>query len=341
MADSHKLLNAIDQKLVRLTDAKRNVLQEKALIMEGRLQDWLVGYGGVIGLTISRYGSFQLDTIVNPFDVDRQYDVDMGVELLFNDELSYQPQTYLRKLYDEMCTVFNEPEFKSFCVRANYSLTETVPNFHIDVSLYRKSIHGRQIAAKIGEWKASDPLEFVNWFESEARQKQHLKTIVRLLKWWAQSYWTEMPSGLVLTILSAQAYMDDTNLGRSFRKTIEAICAMFAIQVSCSRPTTPAGEDLLAPESKSFKQTIRTRFEKLSSDIGAAIDENDVKRTIELWNRIFDGRIPNSMTEHLKNGLEVQLGYSDGYKLLDGGAIAAASATEGSPFASTKFYGKS
>lgn len=340
MANSSHFLEILDKEKVTLSVARRTKLADKALSMENRLKGCLISYGNINDVEISLHGSFKLDTIVNPFDANVSYDIDMGVELI-SDGLTYLPSTYMKHVFEKLEKAFDNVEHRPYCIRANYAVDDSAPAFHIDVSLYKVESGMKYIAAKVGEWHESDPLAFASWFKEESEIKPHLTAIIRLLKWWAQSYWTEMPSGLVLSIWATNNYIHDDRLDVCMQQTVSRITDQLNISIECLRPTAPKGIDILEKASLSFKTLIRNRFEKLETDIQNAIDEADLERTINKWNTIFDNQIPISMTSLLKTTLTISSGNTAfGHIMGKNGTIVGAALTQDrANVPPTRFFG--
>lgn len=340
MANSSHFLEILDKQKVILSAARQAKLADKALTMERRLKECLISYGNIGDVQISLHGSFRLNTIVNPFDADESYDVDMGVELI-SGGLTYLPSTYMKHVLEMLGKDFDNVEHRPYCIRANYAVDDSSPAFHLDISLYKIEGGTKYIAVKDGEWHESNPLAFVTWFEEESKAKPHLAAIVRLLKWWAQSYRTEMPSGLVLSIWVANNYMHDDRLDICMQKTVSRIADQLNISIECLRPTTPKGIDLLLETPLSIKTTMKNRVGKLATDIQNIISETDPERAVNQWDMIFYNQIPASMISLLKAAVTISSGNTGfGHIMGNNGTITSATSIQDrANVPPTRFFG--
>lgn len=197
--------------------------------------------------------------------------------------------------------------------------------FHIDLPMYYSTTKKSPDLAHLKDsWITSDPIEFIDWFErkvksgfkaeyiyesklysvqynawkeSVRREDAQLRRIVRYLKAWCDyrcnATGTDMPCGIILTILAAENYSSNGRDDISLRDTLINIQTALQKEFVCRRPTTPKDEDLL----KTYEH--KTYFMgELSSFVDAAkqaINEGNEKRSCGKWQSKFGNRFSCSM----------------------------------------------
>ena len=157
-----------------------------------------------------------------------------------------------------------------------------------------------QLAHKSKNYIDSDPREFYKWFNDKANDQ--LKRIVRYLKAWRdkqnKSYSTKLPSGLVLTILATNNYVEDERDDIAFRDTLEAIKSKIDDNYECKRPTTKKDEDLLEKYSESH---FKDRLNKFIDSGNKAIDLSNPKEGCKKWQKHFGDRFVCANIEDKSN----------------------------------------
>jgi hypothetical protein len=197
--------------------------------------------------------------------------------------------------------------------------------FHIDLPMYYSTTKKSPDLAHLKKsWITSDPVEFIQWFEEKVksgfkaeyiyerklysvqydnwkenirRQDAQLRRIVRYLKAWCDyrcnSNGTDMPCGIILTILAAENYVPNERDDISLRDTLIKIQTKLQSKFICMRPTTPTEDDLLK------KYEHKTYFMgELSSFIDSAkqaINEGNEKRACGKWQSKFGNRFSCAM----------------------------------------------
>ena len=119
------------------------------------------------------------------------------------------------------------------------------------------------------DWEESDPEAITKWFNKAVVNKspdenngKQLRRIVRLLKKWARSRnsWN-MPSGLILSILSEECYVSVLNRDDdSFYKTIKAIKNRLYFNKVVNNPTN--GKEITS--SDKHKNKVQNLYDKLT-----------------------------------------------------------------------------
>jgi hypothetical protein len=260
-----------------------------------------------------------MDTIINP--IQRDYDLDDGIYFIgqLSKENRPAPSTYHTWIIDAIGNHTNQVIDKDTCVRVVYS-----EGYHIDLPIYYASYYNPDLAHKKAGWILSNPIEFVEWFETKAgsgfkqeylfevtKQAEYrkwaedvrkldvqLRRVVRYLKGWADFKNNGEPSGIILTILATENFQTHFRDDIALYETIKRIRKSLSSEFVCRRPTTPKGEDLFLKYDTKAKKSFLTSLDELIKSAGEAITETDKKKSCSLWKDQFGPRFPC----HLVNG---------------------------------------
>jgi hypothetical protein len=255
-----------------------------------------------------------MDTIIKPVHDD--YDLDDGIYFIGNLQRIKRPAPILfhkaivaalDRGHDDIETIND----KATCVRVRYK-----KGFHIDLPIYyANNYNAPELAHKDEGWILSNPIEFINWFETRAesgfkqeylyetrlyaaeydnwlsdiRKKDvQLRRIVRYIKSWGDLRREEMPCGLVMTILATNNYFSHESDAISLKETLVNIRKSLNTRFECLRPTTPIGEDLLKDyENKSAFLTYLNNF---INDATNALIEPDAIKACAHWQKSLGNR---------------------------------------------------
>lgn len=252
-------------------------------------------------------GSFMMNTIIEP--ISREFDIDDGIYFISKDEPGYSTQTFHNWIVDALKGHTKEdPVDKNTCVRVIYKA-----NYHVDLPVYYVQEGAKpKLAHKVKGWIESDPREFMIWFSDQCDERGQLRRIVRYLKVWSDFRKGELPSGMIMSILAAENYIsnprDDIALYLTLAKIMETLRRRF----TCTRPTTPIGEDLL----NTFSQTKREYFlSSLRSLVEAASfatsDSASHKDACKQWQSCFGAdRFPFEDEEIVEEKFRMDLQYN-------------------------------
>lgn len=332
MADCHSLFQSFNQA-IRLTEERRQALLTARNDLKTRI---INGFNTTSNLhtavqqvEFQTQGSFIMDTIINPLSED--YDLDYGVYFIGNQPRSNRPATKIFHDFIVGCIKPNNPfveqiNDKDTCVRARYKegysyLFENKQNklskgFHIDLPLYYAgSKKCPDLAHLKKSWMESDPIEFIDWFESIVnsgfsskllyernlyakeyndwkdrvrKEDAQLRRIVRYMKAWCDYQDRDMPPGIVLTILAANNYAANSRDDLALRDTLISIHTELNAEFACLRPTSPKGEDLL--EGYEHKDYFMKQLGLFVEAAKQAINELNEKRACGKWQFHFGSR---------------------------------------------------
>lgn len=237
-------------------------------------------------------GSFDMGTIVKP--IDGEYDLDYGVYLqgYSDDEDEWSaPATVHNWIIDAVKNhTKTPPENKKTCVRVIFK-----GSYHIDLPIYIESKSKCKLAHLEKGWIQSQSKNITEWFQEQVIDKgSALRDVVKILKGWADHQGTKrgkMPSGLALTILAANNFIDRERLDESVYETVKAIYWQTKDQVEIYNPTDPC-EKISDRLSDQVKQRFQEAVESLFDNLKAAYENKSFFESSKLWNEEFGDRFP-------------------------------------------------
>jgi len=264
-------------------------------------------------LEFQSQGSFVMDTIIKPLRDD--YDLDDGIYFFgsmkkHNRPLPKEFHQWVIQSLDRGHDDVEEILDKDTCVRVKYK-----SGFHIDLPIYyTENFETPDLADKERGWILSNPIEFIEWFETkiksgfekaflyetrmlaayekwsvEIRKQDHqLRRIVRYLKSWGDLRREEMPCGLVMTILAANNYYAHDRDDISLKETLVNIHSALSKHFACERPTTPAGEDLLS--TYKHKDVFMNYLSRFIENAKKGLAEPDEKSSCDHWKKSLGDR---------------------------------------------------
>jgi hypothetical protein len=197
--------------------------------------------------------------------------------------------------------------------------------FHVDLPMYYSTTKKSPDLAHLKDsWITSDPIEFIEWFEKKVKsgfraeflyerklyslqydawkknirkQDAQLRKIVRYLKAWCDyrcnSTGTDMPCGIIITILAAENYAPNERDDISLRDTLSKIQSKLQNKFVCMRPTTPREDDLL--EGYEHKTYFMNELSSFVESAKQAINEGNEKRACGKWQSKFGNRFSCAM----------------------------------------------
>jgi len=263
-------------------------------------------------------GSFIMDTIIRPLNDD--FDLDDGV--YFQGGLSEKDRPAPQIFHDWVIkaidndNAYENVKDKPCCVRVQYK-----QGFHIDLPIYYADNYDCPDLAETKKgWILSNPVEFIAWFEEKTKsgfqkafmyealkyaepykkwltdirkQDCQLRRLVRYMKAWADLKRSEMPCGIVMTILVANNFVEDMRDDIALRDTLVNIKTYLnANGFKCPRPTSPVNEDLFAGTSEAQKQYFMNSLNSFINSANHAINGSTEKDSCKEWEKHFGGRFP-------------------------------------------------
>lgn len=237
-------------------------------------------------------GSYAMSTIVNP--LGGEYDIDDGVYLNNLDpDRSKWPtaETVHSWIYGAVKDHTKEdPIDMRACIRVVYS-----GRYHVDLPIYGMYNNKPYLAEKgKSDWPLSDPKALTDWFKAEVQSKgEQPRRIVRYLKAWAdnKSKLGKLPSGLVLTVLAVNNYVNSDRDDRAFTKTVEKIHNQILVSSVIANPVNPH-ESLSDNLSESQVENLRERLSTLLDNAKAALETDSKEEACKSWEKEFGDRFP-------------------------------------------------
>lgn len=335
MAKCHHLFQHYNNA-IKLTDTKRVALLQVRDSLRMRMRNNYyqipVDDRKLIEIYFQSQGSFVMDTIIKPVKAD--FDLDDGVYFqgTLNDVERPEPKIFHNWIVRAIDTNsdYEKVEDKPTCVRVKYK-----HGFHIDIPIYYASNFDSPDLAETNKgWILSNPVEFIAWFEEKAqsgfqkaflyealkyaepyekwlsdmRKKDcQLRRLVRYMKAWADLKRSEMPCGIIMTILVANNFVVHDADDISMRNTLVNIKNYLLNNgYKCPRPTSPVGEDLFASTSQKDKDYFMNALNGLIQSASKAINAVNEKDACLEWEKHFGSRFPSQLaTEtpvNVKNG---------------------------------------
>lgn len=319
MANSSKAFLKYNS-VIKLSDEKRQILLQVRKSLRNRMKSNYL----IIPMTerknfeleFQSQGSFVMDTIITPVNCD--FDLDDGVYFQggLSSEQRPDPQIFhnwvIFAIGDD--NDYEKVEDRSTCVRVNYK-----EGFHVDIPIYyADNYDSPDLAHTKDGWILSNPVEFIAWFEDKAqsgfkkefineslkyaepyekwltdvrKKDSQLRRLVRYLKAWADLKKSEMPCGIIMTILVANNFAVNERDDIALRDTLVNIQNYLTVNdYKCPRPTSPVDEDLFASTSETKKKYFWSALNSLITSANKAIDMDDDDDACNEWKKHFGDR---------------------------------------------------
>ncbi len=245
----------------------------------------------------SMQGSFPMGTTVK-IKTEQDFDLDDGIYLVNHqdeDSASWpKPSTVHSWIYSAVDGhTKSSPSDKNTCVRVFYA-----GGYHIDLPSYIISDDVAYLAHKRDGWVESDPKAFLDWFQTHAKEKEHLKNLVRCLKAW-NKYKKIGLDGITITILASNHYEHSSSLVTTLENTLTEIQTSLTSNFECKKPVVPE-EDLLADTSETTKNRVLSQMGILLEAL-EDINSTEVEVACQNMRRFFGEDFPTGITENKEN----------------------------------------
>jgi len=303
MADCNTQFKTFNSE-IKLTDARCKSLKRSRGDIRKKIKDFFSkNKPDKIQPKFAGQGSLIMDTIINPIPryknvdgVEKQelyYDVDDGIYFIGDQNQGDRDSIndYHKWVCDAIDGHTDTPvEDKDTCVRTVFA-----DGHNIDNPIYYRQNDTPELAHKKLGWIFSDPKAFSDWFLALVKEHPQLRRLVRCLKAWADKMdfdtsSKEMPPGIVLTILAAKYATYNDRMDIALKETLVNIEAALNDEFSCNRPTTPAGENLLA--NYSHKDYFMKCLSDFIAEAKSALSEPNERKATQLWRKYLSDRFP-------------------------------------------------
>jgi hypothetical protein len=306
MANLHYAFLELNES-IRLHASRKDSLRTSRDAIRDKIRKYFAGRSLGLKPKFHGQGSFMMNTIIEP--ISKEFDIDDGIYFISKDAPTNTIQTFHDWIVDALRGHTKEdPVDKSTCVRLIYKA-----NYHVDLPVYYVQEGAKpKLAHKAKGWIESDPREFMSWFSDKCDERGQLRRIVRYLKVWSDFRKGELPAGIIMSILAADNFVsnprDDIALCLTLARIMETLDKSF----TCLRPTTPIGEDLLAPFGKTkreyFLSSLRSLVEAASF---ATSDSASHKDACKQWQSCFGAdRFPFEDEEIAEERFRMDLQFS-------------------------------
>ena len=250
-----------------------------------------------------KQGSYATGTIIKPVGDKDQYDADLILMMEEDPDTYSSPKTYLDGVLNHLKshgTYEDKVSRKTRCVRVNYE-----SDCHLDLVPCVDRHNGLYICNwKTDNWEITDGNGYKNWFLDKNRKtKGNLRRVTRLVKFLRDHKNTFTAPSIILTTLLGQAiqqYESEQNF-----TTIAGTLDLLTTRVSeflkantkiptISNPALPE-EPFSSPQNnrhwdETQYKNFRNQFISLSGRISEAVAEEDIDKSIKLWQNIFGGK---------------------------------------------------
>lgn len=290
MADVTRQLNEYLERIT-LSSTQEDSLRRSREALADKIKVYFREQGKTMPV-FKQQGSFDMRTIIVP--LDKEFDLDYGVYLQEyddNEEEWPSPGTVHRWIIDAVKNhTQTEPENKNTCVRVIFK-----NQYHIDLPSYIETEAKCKLSHIEKGWIQSQPKDITKWFQKQINEKgEGLRSVVKFLKGWAdfQKYKRgKMPSGLVLTILAADNYVQMDRLDESVFRTVIKIMESVRFRVQVRNPVDP--RELVSDRlSDAVKKRFQEAIQDLNDSLRLAYLEDSFSKSCSLWIKEVGDRFP-------------------------------------------------
>lgn len=284
MANCHNLFAEFNKE-ISVPKTKKDKLKESKNKLRERIRKYFAEHHPEYEPKFYIQGSYKMKTMIDT--KDHICDLDDGVYFFRTPDVTGTTlQQWVKDAVDGYTTT--PPEHRRKCVRNIFK-----GDYEIDMPVYYK-INNQQykLAIKNENWRDDDPKAMVEWFIKK-KGDTSLAFIVMYLKAWCDYKRNQMPSGLAMTILAANAKekivlcdRDDISL-KDILKEIRKALNVF----ECRVPVDPK-DDLFAEYDKDRKEKFLKALDEFVTDAEAALREDNQLKASKLWRKHLGDRFP-------------------------------------------------
>jgi hypothetical protein len=252
-------------------------------------------------------GSYKFGTQIRPADKDHEFDIDLGVYFHWEGapESGVWNPSDLKGMVQQQLEAYVEFEGndaeavskpKERCNRVHFS-----ENFHIDVPSYHLEPEqdARMLATQSDTWEFSDPKSIYEWWKNviEDSARARVRRLVRYLKMWAALKFEddERPSSILLTVLTAQAYLSLTPTDHNgddefFFSVVEKIHDRLLKSNAVPNPANK--RENLNRLSAHAAVNFTTQLGSLVDIANRALEAHTQAQSADLWAQVFEHFFP-------------------------------------------------
>lgn len=290
MANCHNLFQIYHNAILIDSNKKKDLIKGRNALRAKIRKYFREEKEGEIAPVFASQGSYKMGTLVTPpkeEDESAEYDLDDGIYFKGKKEERKSVTTYHTWIMNAVDGHTKDIIDKTTCVRVTYA-----KDYHIDLPIYFFANDSAcpQLAHKSKDWIDSDPRAFANWFSNKTDVNGQLKRIIRYLKGWrdyrnSKKSCPKMPSGMILTILGTQNFVENERDDISLFETLKKIQQTLENDYRCFRPTTPTDEDLFAKYSDAQKNYFMEQLKAFCESAGFALEHPIPKDACIEWQK--------------------------------------------------------
>ena len=294
-SDSESLFLRITLSKEQIAEAKEkkdNLLEllkpELSSSLEIKVKHWL-------------QGSYKNHTLIRPVQKGDEFDIDVGIYLLFNAEDDGLDAQVAKNLNREILEwyVSNRPEArveesKNSCERLSYPAS-----FHIDIPLYYydENTNTCRLATQNDGWIDSDPKALQDWFDDAVSHLEKpsiakIRRIIKYLKTWtalkSKKDGASIPS-IALTVLVANHFVESNDDDDTFISTSINVMDYILNNDTLNNPVH--GGDLFGFNDND-RQLIRNKARALKNSCQFIAESTDSFQQYVLWSATFEHMFP-------------------------------------------------
>lgn len=285
MANCNKLFLDYDNNL-NIPKKKKEKLKESKEVLRTRIRRYFKENHPEYKPEFYIQGSYKMGTTI--LTKDNDCDLDDGV--YFEREADVTATTLQRWVKEALDEATNTAvEHRSRCLRVIYQ-----GDYHIDfpVYIFPEDDEHPSLAVKNNGFEESDPKEVVKWYEAEKKKNIQLNRIVKYLKGWGDYKRNKMPSGLTMTILSANNIQHNDRDDIALKNTLIKIQETLDNNFVCIVPATP-GDDLFDNYDYARKSNFLSSLNDFVEDAKKAVDnEPNQLKASRLWRKHLGNNFP-------------------------------------------------
>ena len=253
---------------------------------------------GPLVKTNIRQGSWAHRTIIKPLPGD-EFDADILLHLAQVREWSQNPRTYINQVYQAFrrsATYRDKVEKKNRCVRIHYA-----NDCHVDVVPYfiRGLFENQKVIVNhdADVFERTDPEAFTSWLRRQDRRaSNNLRTTIRLMKYLRDRQGAfSVPSVILTTLIGnrvsvVRAFFDGyKDLPTAFMRIICSLDSYLQQHEKMPPVTDPGSQETTFNHRWDQRRYAHFRDEinTLAAKVKAAYAEEDLARSVALWQKIF------------------------------------------------------
>jgi len=316
MANCHEQFVDFNSTITLTNDRKKKLKTSRTKLRNRVRDDFKKNHKDDIQPKFTSQGSSEMKTTINPIirviDEDGEektitkYDTDDGIYFIGDLEDRKSVQTYhnwVKDAVDGHTSI--PPSDKNTCVRTLFA-----DGHHIDQPIYFIEFENDscpQLAHKKNGWIDSDPREFSDWFNKQAKTNEQLRRLVKYFKSWGdyqnfEDSTKKMPSGFIFTIWVANNFAANDRDDIALRDTLKNIYDSLSTKFECLRPSTPKDENVV--EGYSYESYFMEKLKSFLDSAKQAINETNPKNACFKWQKHLGSRFSCSTAKDEDEGAQ-------------------------------------